>query len=106
MRINYDDSTVLTTTLYATLAREAALLVHRLRLVLTEPPLIDVTLTYRAGHQDFVAHLLLRLTHRDLPATGEGTTPGAAIRDAFDALTDAVTPCILAGHPIDGAPKA
>lgn len=96
MRIHSNNPDLLTTALHATLAREAALLTHRLRGALQDPPLIDVTLTHRPDREDYTVHLLLRLEDRDLTATGEGSTPGVAIRDAFDALADAITPCIVA----------
>src|SRR5690606_30421254 len=92
MRIHRHNPDLLTTALHATLAREAALLTHRLRGALQDPPLIDVTLTHRPDREDYTVHLLLRLEDRDLTATGEGSTPGVAIRDAFDALADAITP--------------
>lgn len=96
MRIHSNNPDLLTTALYATLAREAALLTQRLRGALQGPPLIDVTLTHRADREDYTVHLLLRLEDRDVTATGEGSTHGVAIRDAFDALADAMTPCVVA----------
>ncbi|MBX5445504.1 hypothetical protein [Sphaerobacter sp.] len=103
MRIHSNKPDLLTTALHATLAREAALLTHRLRGALQDPPLIDVTLTHRADREDYAVHVLLRVGDRDLSATGEGSTPGIAIRDAFDALADAITPCIVARRRADPA---
>lgn len=94
MLLRLHDTAVITARHRATIEGEVAILAQRLRPVGRLPMTLDVRLD-REPASGYTVCLTFDLDGEPFVALGEGRRAGTAIRDAFDALADALAPMIV-----------